>query len=141
MRKGEASGRRSGCPIHAALEMFGDRWSLLIVRDLMFKGRHTYKEFLEAEEGVSTSILAERLERLEGLGIIARARDPSDGRKIRYRLTSKGIDLAPVLVEIILWSARYEKTDAPPATIREMTEHRDRFIAEIRRRWAAAAKP
>ena len=129
--------RRSGCPINTALEIFGDRWSLLIVRDLMLKGRRTYKEFLSAEEGISTNILAERLERLEAHGLVTRASDPGDGRRVRYRLTAKGIDLAPMLAEMILWSARHEKTDAPPETIRRMTRRRERFLADIRRRWAS----
>lgn len=141
MKNTEASGWRSGCPINIALEIFGDRWSLLIVRDLMFKGRHSYKEFLEAEEGIATNILAERLQRLETSGIIVRTPDPADGRKTIYQLTPKGIDLAPVLVEMILWSARYEETDAPPATIREMSKNRARFIAGVRKTLGNSSKP
>lgn len=128
--------RRSGCPLHAALEVFGDRWSLLIVRDLMFKGRTTFNAFLEAEEAIATNILANRLQRLEAHGIIARQRDPSDARRGIYRLTAKGIDLAPILIEMIMWGARYAETDAPPSAIVEMTEHRDRVLADIRKRWA-----
>ena len=133
--KKATSGQRSGCPINIALEIFGDRWSLLIVRDLMFKERNTYRDFLEAEEGIATNILAERLQRLEAAGIILKQPDPADGRKTIYQLTPKGIDLAPVLVEMILWSARYEKTEAPPATIRRMRKNRAAFIAEVRKRW------
>lgn len=133
--KKATSGQRSGCPINIALEIFGDRWSLLIVRDLMFKGRNTYREFLEAEEGIATNILAERLQRLEAAGILLKQPDPADGRKTIYQLTPKGIDLAPVLVEMILWSARHEKTEAPPATIRGMRKNREAFIAEVRKRW------
>ena len=135
MKKEEKTERRSGCPINVALEIFGDRWSLLIVRDLMFTDRRTYKEFLDAGEGIATNILTDRLERLETHGIIAWERDPADGRKITYRLTAKGMDLAPVLVEMILWSARHEKTAAPPAVIRKMSKNRKRFISEIRKRW------
>ena len=128
--------RRSRCPLNATLEAFGDGWSLLIVRDLMFKGRTTFKDFLDAEEGIATNILADRLQRLEGLGIVARERDPGDARRVRYRLTEKGLDLAPVLVEMILWGARYEDTDAPPRTVRRMTEDRECFIAEMRERYS-----
>lgn len=131
--KKTTSGPRSGCPINIALEIFGDRWSLLIVRDLMFKGRNTYKEFLEAEEGIATNILAERLQRLEATGIILKQPDPADGRKTIYQLTAKGIDLAPVLVEMILWSARYEETAAPSEAIRDMRENRQRFISTVRK--------
>jgi len=132
--------RRSRCPLNATLEAFGDGWSLLIVRDLMFKGRTMFKDFLDGEERIATNILADRLKKLEALGIIARERDASDARRVRYRLTEKGLDLAPVLVEMIVWGARYEDTDAPPRTIRCMTEDRDRFIAEIRKRWAAGER-
>lgn len=127
---------RSACPLNIALEMVGDHWTLLIVRDLMFKDRCTYKEFLDAEEGIATNMLADRLQRLESHGIIVKAADPSDGRKIIYQLTPKGIDLTPVLVEMMIWSARYEETAAPPDTIREMSENRKRFISEVRKRWA-----
>lgn len=133
MKNEEGSKRRSDCPINVALEIIGDRWSLLIVRDLMFKDRRTYKEFLDAEEGIATNILTDRLQRLEAHGIISWERDPADGRKITYRLTAKGIDLAPVLVEMILWSARHEETAAPPATIRKMSKDREGFISEVRR--------
>src|SRR6267154_3011534 len=110
--------RRSGCPLNASLEIFGDRWSLLIIRDLMLRGFRTYKEFLSSDEGIATNILAERLQRLEAAGIITTSRDAEDGRKVVYRLTEKGIDLAPVLVELILWGAQHEPTGAPPAVIR-----------------------
>lgn len=130
--KKEATKQRSGCPINVALEIFGDRWSLLIVRDLLFKGHRTYKEFAESEEGIATNILADRLQRLETHGILVRTPDPADGRKTLYQLTPKGVDLAPVLVEMVLWGARHEKTAAPPALIREMRANREQFIANLR---------
>ena len=125
------SDRRSGCPISISLEIFGDRWSLLVVRDLMFKGLRTFKEFAAAGEGIATNILTERLERLEAAGIIARDTDPEDARRVLYRLTEKGIALAPVLVEMVVWAARYEDTDAPPATVRAMRRDRAAFIAGL----------
>ena len=112
----------------------GDRWSLLIVRDLMFKGRTTYKDFLTGGEGIATNVLANRLQRLEAEGVIGKGRDAADARRLVYRLTTKGLALAPVLVEMIVWAARHYHTAAPPATIREMTEHRERFLAYIRSR-------
>ena len=126
---------RSDCPINVALEALGDGWSLLIVRDLMFKGRKTYKEFLEAEEGIASNILADRLQRLENLGIISKQRDAADARRYVYRLTETGVDLAPMLVEMILWSARHFTTAAPPEALREMTRHRERFLARVRKDW------
>jgi DNA-binding HxlR family transcriptional regulator len=127
--------RRSDCPLNASLEIFGDRWTLLVVRDLMFGGRCSYRDFLKSDEKIATNILAERLSRLEASGIVQKHRDPNDGRKINYRLTEKGIDLAPVLVEMIVWAARHEGIDAPPASIHEMTVNRDNFIAGLRERW------
>src|SRR6478672_5764167 len=93
---GKPKKRRSGCPVSISLEMFGDRWSLLIVRDLMVRGYRTYKEFLESGEGIASNILADRLKKLEAAGIITAKVEQTDGRKVNYRLTRKGIDLAPV---------------------------------------------
>ena len=104
--------RRSDCPINFALEMFGDKWTLLIVRDLMFKGKHHYGEFLLSEEKIATNILADRLALLESNGIISKAGVEGHKQKIKYRLTQKGIDLVPVFVELIMWSAMYDKDSA-----------------------------
>lgn len=101
--------RKSDCPINFALEIFGDRWTFLIVRDLMFKGKHFYGEFLLSEEGIATNILSDRLTLLESNGIVSKSSDPSHKQKIMYSLTPKGIDLLPVLVEVIMWSAKYDK--------------------------------
>jgi DNA-binding HxlR family transcriptional regulator len=133
--------RRSGCPIAISLDMFGDRWSLLIVRDLMFKGYRSFKEFAAAGEGIATNILADRLERLEAAGIIEGRANAEDGRKGVYRLTAKGIDLAPVLTEMVIWAARHERTDAPAATVRAMRRNRTRFLAGVRKRLRAAPQP
>ncbi|HEX2210307.1 MAG TPA: helix-turn-helix domain-containing protein [Longimicrobium sp.] len=129
--------RRSGCPISTALDVLGDAWSLLIVRDLMFKGFRTFNEFANAGEGIATNILSDRLARLEAAGILTRGRDPGDARRHLYRLTEKGMDLAPALVEIVLWSARYERTDAPEAVVHEMRTNRERFLARVRESWSA----
>ncbi len=136
MKKSKLPTRKSACPLNVALEMIGDRWSLLVVRDLMFKDRSTYKELLGAEEGIATNLLADRLQRLESHDIIVKEPDPADGRKLIYRLTPKGIDLAPVLVEMMIWSAQHEETAAPPETIRTMRENRQRFIFNVKKRWA-----
>ncbi len=104
---------RSLCPISLALDIFGDAWTLLIIRDLMFKGLSTFNGFLNAGEGIATNVLTDRLARLEAAGIVDKARDRDDARRFVYRLTAKGADLAPVLVQIVLWSARHTPTDAP----------------------------
>jgi DNA-binding HxlR family transcriptional regulator len=130
---------RSGCPISIALELLGDAWSLLIVRDLMFKDRRTYNDFLTGGEGIASNILANRLRKLEDANIIEKRRDPQDARRFVYRLSSKGIDLAPVLVELVIWSARHERTDAPPAVVRSMGTDRETFLADVRRRWRSSS--
>lgn len=103
------SKRKSDCAINFVLELFGDRWSLLIVRDLMFQGKHYYGEFLQSEEKISTNILADRLSLLERQGIVTKNVDPKHRSKNIYKLSAKGIDLLPVLIEFIIWSAKYDK--------------------------------
>lgn len=132
--------QRSGCPISVALEALGDAWSLLIVRDLMFKGRRTFNEFLNAEEGIASNILADRLQRLEADGILEKRPDSVDARRFVYRLTGKGIALAPVLLELVVWSARYERTDAPPSVVRDMKVDPKSCIKRIRRDWRASGR-
>lgn len=128
--------RRSACPVNATLEMVGDRWSLLIVRDLLFKERKSFKDFLEAEEGIATNILADRLGRLERAGIIEKLRDEADRRRNIYRLTGKGFDLVPVLIEMMVWAARHETTAAPADVIEAMMADRAGVIAELKRKWS-----
>lgn len=128
--------RRSGCPLNASVEMLGDRWSLLIIRDMMLRGVSTYKEFMNCYEGIATNILADRLHKLVEYGIIRADPDPSDGRKITYRLTQKGIDLAPVLTEMVLWAAAHEDT-GNQALVKQMKGDKAKFLAAIRQRWAA----
>lgn len=119
--------RRSDCPIHFALETFGDRWTLLVLRDLLLKGRSTYGELLGGGEGIATNILADRLRRLEEDGLIEHR---ADGR---YRPTAKAIDLLPVLVEMIVWSAAYDPATAAPATFVERARlDRAGLLAELR---------
>jgi len=129
------STRRSGCPVSISLERFGDRWSLLVIRDLMVRGLHTFKDFRQAGEGIATNVLADRLRNLEATGIVTAEFDESDGRRVNYRLTEKGIDLAPVLLELLIWGAQHENTGAPCALIAEMAANRKQVIAEARRRW------
>jgi DNA-binding HxlR family transcriptional regulator len=115
--------------------MLGDRWSLLIIRDMMLRGFRSYKEFLESYEGIATNILADRLRKLEAYGIIGTERDPSDGRKVIYTLTEKGIDLAPVMAEMVLWAAEHEDTGNEPL-VKELQKDKEGFIAAVRQRWA-----
>jgi DNA-binding HxlR family transcriptional regulator len=118
-----------------SLEIFGDRWSLLIIRDLMVRGYRTFKEFQEAGEGIATNILANRLQRLKDADIISAEPETSDARRIQYRLTEKGIDLAPVMLELLIWGARHEETGLSCAMIEEMAANREWVLEEARRRW------
>jgi DNA-binding HxlR family transcriptional regulator len=121
--------------VSISLEIFGDRWSLLIIRDLMVRGFQTFKEFQESGEGIATNILADRLQKLEWTGIIRSEVAEMDRRRVNYRLTEKGIDLAPVLLEMLIWGARHEETGAPCAFILKMERNRKQVLAEVRRRW------
>ncbi|PYU12584.1 MAG: transcriptional regulator, partial [Acidobacteria bacterium] len=105
------------------------------IRDMMLRGSRTYKEFLESYEGIATNILADRLRKLEAHGIITAERDPSDGRKLIYLLTAKGIGLAPVLTEMVLWAAAHEDT-GNQALVRQMQKDKEQFLAAVRQRWA-----
>jgi DNA-binding HxlR family transcriptional regulator len=136
VKKGNGGPRhRSGCPVSVSLETFGDRWSLLIIRDVMVRGFRTFKEFQNSGEGIATNILADRLERLQRAGIISAERHEEDARRVNYRLTEKGIDLAPVMLELLIWGARHENTGAPCGVIEHLASNRDEVIAETRRRW------
>ncbi|WP_276484270.1 winged helix-turn-helix transcriptional regulator [Paraflavitalea pollutisoli] len=98
---------RSDCPLNYGLEIFGDKWSLLIIRDLMFFGKRHYSEFLESQEGISTNILADRLAWLEKQQIIVKKKSKEHKQKLIYSLTPKGIDLLPVIIAVGLWSDQY----------------------------------
>lgn len=99
--------KRSDCPISSALDIVGDKWLLLIIRDIALSGKNTYNEFLKAGENIATNVLADRLAMLEEFEILIKEKHPDSKAKIYYRLTNKGIDLLPVLVEMILWSDKY----------------------------------
>ena len=99
---------RSGCPINLSLEVLGDKWSLLIVRDMMFGNRRHFRALLtESEEGIASNILADRLSRLTGLGMITSAPDPSHKQRIRLSLTEPAIQLVPVLAHLGAWGRRH----------------------------------
>ena len=127
--------RRSGCPVAISLEILGDRWSLLVIRDLMVRGLRTFKDFERSGERIATNILSDRLRKLVAAGIIAAKPEKTDARKLNYRLTKKGIDLAPVLFELLIWGSRHEKTGLPRARVAKMEKNREKVLAEVRRRW------
>ncbi|HKD84803.1 MAG TPA: helix-turn-helix domain-containing protein [Terriglobales bacterium] len=129
------SKRRSGCPVSVSLEIVGDRWSLLIIRDMMVRGYRSFKDFQESGEGIASNILSDRLRKLQIAGILDAEADTRDGRRVNYRLTEKGIDLAPVVLELLIWGARHEPTGAPCGLIDRLEKHRKQLLAEVRKRW------
>ena len=108
MSKQGLKGRRSDCPVNFAVETLGDKWSLVILRDIIFWGKHTYGEFLKSDERIATNILANRLEYLENEGLISKSPHPDDKRKDVYTVTELGVELVPMFLEMIAWSANNE---------------------------------
>lgn len=124
---------KSHCPVNFALESFGDPWTLLIVRDIAYFGKKTYGEFLESDEGIATSVLANRLAAMERKGIIVKKPHPSDKRREYYGLTGKGLDLIPVLLEMSGWAAHYDPhTAAPRQFVESVYADREGMFALIR---------
>ena len=127
--------RRSGCPVSVSLELLGDRWSLLIVRDMMVRGYRKFREFQRAGERIATNILSDRLRKLESAGIVLKEPADKDGRSLYYRLTEKGIALAPVLLDLLIWGARHQERGAHCGLSTQMEENREAVLAEAYRRW------
>jgi DNA-binding HxlR family transcriptional regulator len=122
----------SGCPIDYALDIFGDRWTLLVIRDLVFGGKRHFREFIESPEGIASNILASRLKKLEQRGVISRRADPENRKQVVYELTEKGVDLIPVLLEIVRWGGTHDPdTAAPAAFVARVTSDRAALIQEI----------
>lgn len=105
MKADQLKGRRSNCPVNFAVETIGDKWSLVILRDIIFWGKRTYGEFLRSDEKIATNILANRLDHLEKEGLISKSQDPADKRKEIYTATERALDMVPTFVEMIAWSA------------------------------------
>ena len=125
--------RRSDCPINFALETFGDTWSLLIIREIVYFGKKTYGEFLELEEGIATNILASRLAQLEQKGILVKKPSETDKRKEVYSLTEKGLDLIPILLELASWGVQHDpQTGAPQEWIALVNANKKKMIRLIR---------
>jgi DNA-binding HxlR family transcriptional regulator len=140
-RPPQDDGHRSYCPIHLSLEIFGDKWTLLVLRDLMFGNKRHFREFLQSDELIASNILADRLKLLVEHGIVTKADDPTHKQKAIYSLTEKGIALFPVLAQIGAWGSRHvpaaRKLDPRArAYLREIHEggplRWERFMAELR---------
>ena len=138
----KASRNRSLCPINLVLEAVGDSWSMLIIRDLMLRGHTGYQAFLRSEERIATNILADRLAKLEVNGLISKAPDPADARKYIYSLTAKGADLAPLLVEMTLFSLKHEeRIDMPKEVVADIQKNKQAFSSKLVRHFTPRAKP
>lgn len=121
--------KRSDCPVSCSLDVWGDKWSLLIIRDLMNAKQCTYGDFLKSPEGIATNILASRLLALEENGVIEKLSHPDSKAKVLYKLTSKGIDLLPLLIEIGIWSEKYYDIDkVKKAEIKEVKKNKEEYI-------------
>jgi len=125
--------RQTGCPVAFGLDIFGDRWTLLVIREIMLRGKRTYSEFMEMEEEIATNILIDRLKSLEAEGLVDKTRDPENRRSFLYSLTKKGRDLAPVLLEIIIWSGEHDKRSfALTGVLEEIEADREGFEQGLR---------
>ncbi|MCM0667654.1 winged helix-turn-helix transcriptional regulator [Flavobacterium tyrosinilyticum] len=121
--------KRSDCPVSQSLDIWGDKWSLLIVRDLMFAGQCTYGDFQKSDEKIASNILASRLQMLEESGIIKKEPHPESKSKVLYKLTAKGIDLLPLMIEINLWADKYcSITSERKALIQEVKKDKEGYI-------------
>lgn len=126
---------RSHCTIAFALDHLGDKWTLLVLRDLLFWNKRHFKDFLSSEEKIASNILSNRLKQLEAAGLITRETDPESARCVVYAPTEKAIDLVPALLELTRWSAKYDSgTQATPQIVRRIATDRDALVTEIRAR-------
>jgi DNA-binding HxlR family transcriptional regulator len=123
---------RSNDPLSLALEVVGDKWTLLIIRDIIMKGKNTYNEFLASEEKIATNVLATRLSKLEEAGIIRSGRHPDSKAKIFYTLTEKGVDLLPAIAELMLWAELYLPVSAESKVyLKELRKNKEKFITQV----------
>lgn len=132
----------SGCPIDYGLDVFGDRWTLLVVRDLLLVGKRHFNELMQSPERIASNILADRLKKLEEHGLIARSSDPDNRKQVIYELTEKGRDLTPVLVALIRWGGKHDpNTPVPAAFVRRHAPDIEALLNELRAMRAEAATP
>lgn len=124
--------RRSDCPIACALDLIGDRWTLIVLRDLIIARKRYFQELLQGNEGIATNILASRLKVLEAAGLVTRRVDPAHARRVIYAPTERALDLLPALLELARWSLKHTGAAAPAHFSRRLAEDREEFIADLR---------
>jgi len=124
--------KRSECPISRALDLFGDKWTLLIIRDVVFKGYRFYNEFLASDEGIATNVLADRLKKLEANGFLSSQKYEQHKRKKVYRLTELGIGLIPIILEMLVWGIKYDDSlMIAPGVADRIQNDRENLLEEI----------
>jgi DNA-binding HxlR family transcriptional regulator len=120
--------QRSTCPVSTSLDVLGDKWTLLILRDIVFAGKSTYGQFLQSAEKMATNILADRLAVLEAQGLLTKAVAADKKSKFTYRLTEKGLDTIPIIIELVLWGAKHCPTIADPNLLAEIEAGKDAAV-------------
>ena len=131
--KKELPSCRSDCPISYALDVVGDKWSLIVLRDLIFVRKRYFQEFLDSPEKIASNILASRLKLLERAGLVTRAADAANARRVVYAPTAKALDLLPVLLELLLWGTKHHaRANAPEPFVRRAAADRAGLIADLR---------
>jgi len=125
--------QRSTCPISTSLDIVGDKWTLLILRDMVFAGKSTYGQFLQSAEKIATNVLADRLAVLESQGILTKTVAADKKSKFTYRLTEKGIEIVPILVELIRWGAKHCPTVVDPGLLEELQAGKDAAVEKYQR--------
>ncbi|MFD2718207.1 winged helix-turn-helix transcriptional regulator [Hymenobacter monticola] len=126
--------QRSTCPVSTSLDVLGDKWALLILRDIVFAGKSTYGQFLQSAEKMATNVLADRLALLEAQGLLTKAVAADKKSKFTYRLTEKGLDTVPIIVELLLWGARHGSTVVAPGLLEELQAGKDAAVAKYQQR-------
>ncbi|WP_080053960.1 winged helix-turn-helix transcriptional regulator [Spirosoma aerolatum] len=134
---------RSTCPISTALDILGDKWNLLILRDIVFAGKSTYGEFLQSAEKMATNVLADRLAVLESQGLLSKTVAIDKKSKFTYRLTEKGVDTIPILIELLLWGSQHGPSVVEPSLLEELQVGKETAVAKYQRlsREKALIKP
>jgi DNA-binding HxlR family transcriptional regulator len=125
--------QRSTCPVSTALDVLGDKWSLLILRDIVFAGKSTYGEFLQSAEKIATNVLADRLAVLESQGILSKSVASDKKSKFTYRLTEKGVDTVPIIIALVQWGSKHGPTNVDPGLAEELEAGKEATVEKYQR--------
>lgn len=123
--------RRSTCPINYSVEIFGDKWMLLLLRDIMFNGKNSFLEFRASQEKISSAVLTEKLNTLVDEGIVTKVVSPNNASKFLYLITDKGIELVPIMVEFLNWGSRHNPDGGPKLLLDRIKQSKKKVITEL----------